>query len=199
MKLKYFIYVIIITLIALGFIIFRKNNYSIKNIIQNQRFLVGEKIDSFNGVYVYKNGILPASSLRNIAPDGYNLGLRYQCVEFVKRYYYQHLKHKMPDSYGDAKDFFDKSLKDGQINKKRNLVQYRNGSFSKPKVNDILIFDASSYSSYGHVAIISDVEDDEIEIIQQNCKKSRNKFSLTYKNKKWRVNYTSIVGWLRKE
>ncbi|MFA0963395.1 hypothetical protein AB9P05_16445 [Roseivirga sp. BDSF3-8] len=48
---------------------------------------------------------------RNLTPDGYNLGLKYQCGEFMKRYYYLHLNHKMPDSYGHARDFFNPSLK----------------------------------------------------------------------------------------
>lgn len=49
----------------------------------------------------------------------YNIGLKYQCVKFVKRYYYEHLNHKMPDSYGHEKDFFDNTIADGQLNKKQ--------------------------------------------------------------------------------
>jgi len=48
---------------------------------------------------VYYNGSVGHVSGRNLVPDGYNPGLKYQCVEFVKRYYYQHLNHKIPDSY----------------------------------------------------------------------------------------------------
>ena len=32
----------------------------------------------------------------------------------------------MPDSYGNAVSFFDKYLRDGHINKKRALIQYKN-------------------------------------------------------------------------
>lgn len=54
----------------------------------------GGKVDSLHGVYVYYNGAVGNVKDRNLAPDGYNLGLRYQCVEFVKRYYYEYLDHK---------------------------------------------------------------------------------------------------------
>lgn len=77
---------------------------------------------------------------RNISADGYNIGLKYQCVEFVKRYYLEHLGHKMPDTYGHAKDFFDRSLTDGMFNERRALIQYTNGSISSPQQGDLIIF-----------------------------------------------------------
>src|SRR5690606_35208838 len=86
----------------------------------------GDRVDSLHGVYVYYNGSVGNVKGRNLAPDGYNLGLKYQCVEFVKRYYYEHLEHKMPDSYGHAKDFFDNAVGDGKLNKRRALIQYNN-------------------------------------------------------------------------
>lgn len=62
----------------------------------NPRYGIGQERDRLNGVVVYHNGGVDHSSGRNLSPDGYNLGIKYQCVEFVKRYYYQHLK----DMYG---------------------------------------------------------------------------------------------------
>lgn len=97
----------------------------------NSGFYIGQQIDSFNGVAVLFNGKVSNVSSRNTTADGYNLGLKYQCVEFVKRYYYQQLNHKMPDSYGHAKDFFNKSLSDGQKNRQRNLTQYTNPGHTK--------------------------------------------------------------------
>lgn len=137
-----------------------------------------------------------------MAADGYNLGLKYQCVEFVKRYYYEHLGHKVPDSYGHAKDFFDHGLADGQKNSRRDLIHYTNPSLSKPKIGDLLIYDKTIFNPYGHVAIVAKVNDKNIEIIQQNSgvlSKSRDRFSLYYKDKKWLVDNTQILGWLRKE
>ena len=58
----------------------------------------GEVTDSINGVYVYHNGGVNQSSGRNLV-KGYNVGIKYQCVEFVKRYYLKFYHHKMPDAY----------------------------------------------------------------------------------------------------
>lgn len=97
----------------------------------------GLPIDSFNGVYVYYNGGTSQSSGRNVI-DGYNVGIRYQCVEFVKRYYYLHYHHHMPDTYGNAKDFFDKKLSSGSLNTARGLFQYKNRDQVRPQKGDLL-------------------------------------------------------------
>lgn len=173
-----------------------------KNFNFNSSHTVGEQIDSLNGVSVFYNGAVGHVAGRNTAPDGYNLGLKYQCVEFVKRYYYEYLNHKMPDSYGHAKDFFDKSLKDGAKNKRRNLTQYTNSSKTKPEANDLVVFDGTVLNQYGHVAIISEVRDNKIEIVQQNSGpsgKSRETFTLNNKNGSWQIENDRILGWLRKE
>ena len=111
--------------------------------IFDHKYYIGKKIDSFNNVSVYYNGNPKNVNGRNLTKDGYNLGLNYQCVEFVKRYYYEHYNHKMPDAYGHAKDFFDSKVKDGDLNSKRNLIQYTNPSKNKPKVGDLVIFSGS--------------------------------------------------------
>lgn len=159
----------------------------------------GKSIDSYKGVSVYYNGSVSNVSGRNVTKDGYNLGLRYQCVEFVKRFYYEFYQHKMPDSYGNAKDFFDHTLSDGAYNKKRALYQFRNGSQYKPKANDILIFGPTSYNSFGHIAIISSVKSDHIEIVQQNPgagNPSREKFGLDQINNRWSIDSHYVLGWL---
>ncbi|MEO8772932.1 MAG: CHAP domain-containing protein [Gelidibacter sp.] len=160
---------------------------------------IGDTLDVFNGVYVFYNKGMTNTSGRNLAKDGYNIGLKWQCVEFVKRYYYDHLNHKMPNSYGHAKEFFNSSLNDNQKNKDRNLVQFTNGSHLKPEVNDLIIFDANVFNPYGHVAIISKVNKNSIEVVQQNVgKNSRETFKLINKNNKWTVKGNGVLGWLRK-
>ena len=194
MKKKKIIFLIAVLLI-LGFV----GQWISKNYNFNSKYVVGQKIDSLNGVYVFYNGGVANSKGRNLTSDGYNLGMKYQCVEFVKRYYFEYLKHKMPDSYGNAKDFFDNKLSDGQLNEKRNLNQYGNPSKSPPKNNDILIFNENIFNTYGHVAIISNVCSNEIEIIQQNagtCGKSRIKIHMEQKNGKWKLKSERILGWL---
>lgn len=162
----------------------------------------GMPIDSFNGVFVYYNGETTNVWGRNSAPDGYNLGLKYQCVEFTKRYYYYYLNHKMPDSYGNARDFFDPQVADGDMNMARDLRQYTNPAGTRPEISDLVVFEGTSTNPYGHVAIISKVESAKIEIIQQNSGpygKSRVEYNLYYQDGKWKIDSQRIMGWLRKE
>jgi hypothetical protein len=165
-------------------------------------YKIGQPIDSLNGVIVYYNGCISNVSCRNISPDGYNLGKKHQWVEFVKRYYYEHLNHRMPNSWGHAKDFYEQSLKDGEYNNQRNLTQYSNPSISKPKVNDIIVFSGTNQNKYGHVAIISKVTSYSIEIIQQNLgvyASSREKITLTHCSGKWASSSNWVLGWLKKK
>jgi hypothetical protein len=172
-----------------------------KKVNLNPQLEVGQKVDSLNGVFVYYNGGVSNVSGRNTSPDGYNIGLKWQCVEFVKRYYFERLNHKMPDAFGNAIDFFDPNLEDSTLNVKRNLIQLKNPSKSKPQVDDLLIYDSSLTNSYGHVSIVSFIGEHEIEIIQQNpgpYGKPRERFSLTFLNDKWMIGNDRILGWLRK-
>lgn len=176
--------------------------FAFKKINLNPKYDIGQKIDSLNGVVVYYNGSVSNVVGRQLTEDGYNLGLKYQCVEFVKRYYYEELNHKMLNSYGHAKDFFISNLKDGEINKQRNLVQYTNSSQSKPKLNDLVVYSGTTLNQYGHVSIISKVTENEIEIIQQNpgpFGNSRETYDLVNKDEKWRISNDQILGWLRKK
>lgn len=193
-RLTYFV----IGLVVLIFLSIRIAN----KINLNNDYVVGQPIDSLNGVVVYYNGGVDHIAERNTTHDGYNLGLKYQCVEFVKRYYYEHLNHKMPDAYGHAKDFYDTNLTDGELNTKRNLIQYTNGSKSKPKPDDLIIFAGSTFNKYGHVAIISSVDEYDIEIIQQNpgpFGKARVRIKLSNIDGLWRLSSDKLLGWLRKE
>ncbi len=195
MKRKFIIFGIIL---GSGFALYKLS----KKFNLNTNYEVGQTLDSLNHVVVYYNGGVDNNSGRNSSKDNYNIGIKYQCVEFVKRYYYEHLNHKMPDAYGHAKDFYDKDLSDGELNKKRNLVQYKNGSKSKPKPDDLIIFSGSTFNKYGHVALASSVDDDEIEIIQQNpgpFGKSRDNIKLKNIDGLWTLDNERLLGWLRKE
>ena len=182
--------------IIVGYISFRL----IKKINPNPKFEVGQALDSLNGVKVYYNGGVSHTGKRNVSEDGYNIGLTYQCVEFVKRYYYEYYHHKMPDSYGNAKDFYDNSVKDGFISTKRGLVQYTNPSESKPAIGDLVVFDGTIGNPYGHVAIISDVKARYIEIIQQNpgpFASSRVILGLDSNLTGFKILESKLLGWLR--
>ena len=184
-KIKILVFILILLFVAKK--IFDRNYY------------IGKKIDSLNNVDVFYNGNPTNVSGRNLTSDGYNLGLNYQCVEFVKRYYYEYLNHKMPDSYGHAKDFYNRETNDGELNISRNLLQYKNPSFSKPKVNDILVLDKSTFNKFGHVSIVCKVDGNSIEVIQQNVfLNTRDNYDLKFVDGKWELDNKRILCWLRK-
>lgn len=196
MKLKriFFSLILLIVVLLLRLLSIKKSNF-------NPTKTIGHKLDSINGVYVFYNGGVDNSLGRNLSKEGYNFGLKYQCVEFVKRYYFLALKHKMPNTYGHAKDFFNPKLVDGKRNEERNLLQFINGSKTIPKVNDLLVFSASTFNKHGHVAIVSKVAEDSIEIIQQNAgpfSSSRETFQLIKEGNKFKIKNNRILGWLRK-
>jgi surface antigen len=160
---------------------------------------VGEEIDSFKGVPVFYNGTdYEQSHGQNYSPDGYYYGYRWQCVEYVKRYYYLVKDHRMPDVMGHAKDFFDPHTPQGKLNQRRGLVQYRNGGWVKPQVDDLIVF---TDTKYGHVAIVTEVTPDSVEIIQQNVlNKPRQSLKLQIKAGHYYLGTgKQPAGWLRKE
>jgi surface antigen len=162
---------------------------------------IGDIIDQQNGVAIYYNGrAFKATHGRNTTPDGYNIGLRFQCVEFVKRYYYEFYGHKMPNAGGNAKDFFNKSLGDREYNRSRGLMQYRNVRTYLPQEGDLLVYDSYPGNPFGHVAIVSEVGSDYVEIVQQNMgSRSREKLKLVKYLDYYTVADYYVLGWLRKE
>lgn len=192
-KSSVIIIIVICVLIYFGVGFLKKVNF-------NSNLNVGDPVDSLHHVYVYFNGGVGHTGKRNVTTDGYNLGFQYQCVEFVKRYYYEYLHHKMPDSYGNAKDFFEQEVADGEKNHKRGLIQFTNSSRSKPMPDDLVVFDGTLLNRYGHVAIVLKVSKEEVEIIQQNpgpFGSSRAIIPLTKKEGKWLMVDDHLLGWLR--
>ena len=166
----------------------------------NLEHTVGEQIDDLNGVAIYFNGGVNTVEGRNLTPDGYNLGLRHQCVEFVKRYYFERYDHRMPDSYGHARDFFDRSLPDGGFNARRGMLQFSNGSNTRPEPDDLVVFRPWLFNRYGHVAIVASVDAASLQIAQQNAGpfgQSRESFPVAYRDGKWFIEHSRVLGWLR--
>lgn len=153
----------------------------------------GKILDELNGVEVYYNGASSHIDSRNVTEDGYNVGLRWQCVEFVKRYYLKVYDHKMPNSYGNAVDYFNPKLEDGTMNTDRGLIQNSNPGAGGISVGDILIFSGG----YGHVAIVSEVFTSHIEVVQQNVNiTTREEFHLARIEGKIEFRNPRILGWL---
>lgn len=160
---------------------------------------IGHEVDELDGIPVYYNGTTSNTSGRNYSSDGYNYGLKWQCVEFVKRYYHQRLTHKMPNPWGHAKDFFHPQLKDGAFNLDRGLYQFKNGSANRIQKNDLLVFGGHRSNRFGHVAIVAKVTDNAIEIVQQNVGiDSRMTLAINPRKGYCFVKNPQVLGWLGK-
>jgi surface antigen len=102
---------------------------------------------------------------------------------------------------GTQKSFFDTTLPDGAINQKRMLQQFKNGGVNVPMVEDIIVFDAWALNPYGHVAIITKVNESSVEVIQQNPGQfgsPRDVLLLEVNSDHWTVADGRVLGWLRK-
>lgn len=156
----------------------------------------GTRIDEYKGIPVYSNGANYMSDHGlNYSEDGYYYGYKWQCVEFVKRFYYLEYGHEMPDGAGHAKYFYIPALKQGEFNEQRGLNQYHNGGDVKPKEDDLLVF---TKGAYGHVAIISEVGDGWLEVVQQNSEVPRERYTLSEKNGTYTIiGEDTPAGWLR--
>jgi len=165
--------------------------------IRQDEYKAGTKIDAYKGIAVYSNGSNYMSSHGlSYSSDGYYYGYKWQCVEYVKRFYYEKFGHEMPDGAGHAKYFFNPMLEQGELNEQRGLTQYQNGGDMKPHVDDLLVFNDGAY---GHVAIISQVENDWVEVIQQNSEETRQSYTLQFKDGKYTIlGEREPAGWLRK-
>lgn len=157
----------------------------------------GVAIDSYKGVAIYDNGPLTFKSHgRHYSSSGYYWGQKWQCVEFVKRFYDQAKRHHMPDVWGHAKDYFDPAVAQGAVNSRRGLRQFRNGGDTIPAPDDLFVFDGP----YGHVGIVSDVNSNSVEIVQQNIYgRPRQRFGLVVSNGVFTVQSAALQGWLRKD
>lgn len=160
-------------------------------------FNVGQVLDVYRGIPVRDNGLLFVRSHgKHYSPGGYYYGQKWQCVEYIKRFYLDAKGHKMPETMGHAKSFFDENLPDGATNRQRDLIQYRNGSTAKPQPDDLLVF---TDTKYGHVGIVSETVSNYVEIVQQNIfGRTRQRFSLVASNGHFHVTEPRRpAGWLR--
>lgn len=115
---------------------------------------------SYKGVSARSNQDYPYDSCDG--PSTY--GLKYQCVEYVRRFYHLvkgiETRDGMPGRGwdGNADTYFKTAGEKG-------LEALENGGSTPPLPDDIITFEGGAH---GHVAIITAVTDDHIEFIEQN-------------------------------
>ncbi len=156
-------------------------------------------VGSFNGVTAYSNGSVEYDSGKRNDKNRPDSGIKWQCVEFVRRYY--------SDVYGmnigageNASGIYSKAAS-------WKLASFPNGGTVSPQVGDIICFGGGS-SGNGHVAIITGVSSTQITVIQQNVTESSRDAAfpcpMSVVGGKYTVYGTTIgssyncQGWLRK-
>jgi hypothetical protein len=124
----------------------------------------GTALGSFNGVENYSNGNGTYNSGVYNYIGGNYIGLEWQCVEYVRRYYYTYYGMDLYSLGGgmDAWQFFGNAAN-------MNLTAYANGGTTAPQIGDILCFNQTG-SGLGHVAIIRAIGSSTVTVIQQNVK-----------------------------
>jgi|GEM_PF-2386287 len=156
----------------------------------------GTQVGIFNGVPSYSNGT--TSYVSNISNyyQGQYTGIKWQCVEYARRYYLAHYGIYISLTIPYASQAFTTWGSLEYIN------QFQNGTGSPPIPGDIL---CSNGGAYGHVAIVREVTANEVHVIQQNFLNNSgdNDFTLTLSQvgEVYTVGNFSVscpvIGWLR--
>jgi len=121
--------------------------------------------------------------------DGKKMGMKWQCVEYVVRYYYQVFGHYINPNK-NAIDFYRNAASDG-------LEAFPNGGATKPQVGDLLCLGGTKH---GHVAIIREVGANYVKVIHQNMGTSNHiDLKLAYNSAANTITWSgkTTQGWLR--
>lgn len=127
----------------------------------------GKVLGSYNGTIIYSNGNTSIwnKPYNKANAGGYNTGIKWQCVEFVNRYYFEHYNMKIRIEGKHANQYYSTA-------NQRGLVAYPNGGSEPPKVGDIICFGGGPKdkdgNQFGHVALITEVSGSKIRVAQQN-------------------------------
>jgi hypothetical protein len=156
----------------------------------------GNVVGTLNGITAYSNG-----TTGTVSNQYSTVGMKWQCVEYANRYFYQRFAHKNLKGTGNAKDYFGTAAA-------KDLVPYSNGvSTTAPAVGDMLASNGNgAVGNYGHLAIIREVGANYVKVIHQNWSNSAAdnslQLSMSLVNGKYTIsNFGAslpVTGWLRR-
>ena len=121
--------------------------------------------------------------------DGLPTGKKWQCVEFVRRYYMQIHRLTFP-SVADAYEMMKLTEFIDIDTQQPRPCTFHLCAESTPQKDDILILE---HEEYGHTAVIVAVQDSRIRIAEQNWKP----WDAPHYSRELSVNDPLIIGWLR--
>lgn len=158
----------------------------------------GTVLGNFNGAVVYSNGSTGYNSGVYNFETGINTGLKFQCVEYVNRYFkiVYALDLKSTGIYGNANSYYSNAAAGG-------LTAFANGGATKPAVGDLI---CSNGGEFGHVAIVREVGAGYVKCVMQNWSNTPLDNSMQLAMTTTGGNYSvagfsasyPIAGWLRK-
>lgn len=160
----------------------------------------GTNLGNYNGVISYSNGSGGyVSNLYNYV-NGTNTGMKWQCVEYVNRYYLIQKSLDIRIAGQNAVDYYPNASA-------RGLISYQNQGNTSPEIGDVLCFSGGN-PNYGHVAIIREIGSNYLKVIQQNVSQTSNdanyNINMTVSGGQYNVSGSTIgsgyscQGWLRK-
>ncbi|CAF4529516.1 unnamed protein product, partial [Rotaria sp. Silwood2] len=174
--------------------------YSIKlsylQLLKERQLLNGKKLIPYNSlmgiassnVNAYSNGNDSYYSNENHYLYGIYMGLKWQCVEYARRWTFLR-KSSIFENVKGANDMWNqiKYIQRVIDKEKFPLKKHSNGSPNRPINESYLIYPIQKDMPYGHVAIIVDVLQYKIRIAEQN-------FYFTY----WKHNYCREIPFVQK-
>jgi glutathionylspermidine amidase/synthetase len=102
--------------------------------------------------------------------DGIFMGYKWQCVEFARRWLYVNRGYIF-DEIAMAYDIFAlRYAREVASNAPLPLASFRNGNLRRPEPGALLIWsEGGEFVRTGHVAVITEVFDDRVRIVEQNA------------------------------
>jgi len=124
---------------------------------------------------------------------GVNTGYKWQCVEYVNRYYYLvYQMNLLPTAiYGNASNYYNYNN-----HTSLGLVKYANGGSMPPQAGDMIV---STSQTYGHIAIVKSVTSTTVVIVDQNLSINSERTLTRSGNTVGGFNSSyPIAGWVRR-
>ena len=101
--------------------------------------------------------------------DGIYMGYKWQCVEFARRWLYINKDYIFNDVSMAYEIFNLRSVRQVSTNSLLPLQAYKNGAQRHPEPGSLLIWEeGGEFVNTGHVAIITEVSQDYVRIVEQN-------------------------------
>jgi len=160
----------------------------------------GTYLGTYNSVNVYSNGTGGYVSNEYNFINGTNTGMKWQCVEYVNRYYLLIYNKNIRVPGHNAVNYYPNATQHG-------LVSYPNNGNTAPAIGDVLCFSGGN-PNYGHVAIVREIGSNYLKVAQQNVLNNSGDVNyniiMSISNGYYNVSGSSIgggyvcQGWLRK-